>query len=277
MQTAEILAPLVARLREHDSVEAVALIGSRMTGMATDASDIDLFVYVREPGFDDGSRHSLADSLADGLGPRVVADPPYAADAWVLRGTSLLLDIQYWPTSWAEDELDWRLVKQSPQHGFSTCFWRSIREGVPLYERTQWHQAVQQRATARYPDGLRSAIIDVNRRALGRDHPFSIFHQAATAIETGDVVNAQRKVSQWLANYFDVLFAANRTLHPGEKRLIVWVERECSVLPDNFRRDVERLVESCSQRSAEAVQLMEVMVARLDEAVRSIDDISERR
>jgi hypothetical protein len=45
-----------------------------------------------------------------------------------------------------------------------------------------------------------------------------------------------------LASYFDVLFALNRVLHPGEKRLLSWAVNSCPLLPQGMVIEVERVL-----------------------------------
>jgi len=50
-------------------------------------------------------------------------------------------------------------------------------------------------------------------------------------------------VAAWLSSYFDILFAANRRFHPGEKRLLALAEEMPSV-PESMIEDVRT---SCFQ------------------------------
>ena len=267
MDVRQHLAPLVGGYAAFPAVQAITVVGSRSSGVATPRSDIDLFVYVDDTPHEEvmEMRAAVAGDLADPTRIKVIGQSghPYA-DVWVLRGTDVLLDIMFWTQQWAEDELDWRLVKQSPQTGYSTCFWRSIRNGIPLFERDEWHGRLQERAHSGYPDLLRDRIIALNRDLLGRDNPFSFLHQAAKAAGEGDLVAVQHRVAAWLGSYFDVLFAANRVLHPGEKRLVAFAKAECRRVPEQFASDVERLVRLSGEGDADLVPLMDTMLGRLD-------------
>ena len=56
-----------------------------------------------------------------------------------------------------------------------------------------------------------------------------------------------------LASYFDVLFALNRELHPGEKRLVAAAQAQCERLPAQLAGDVAAvLAASAAAASAPA-------------------------
>ena len=50
--------------------------------------------------------------------------------------------------------------------------------------------------------------------------------------------------SAFMESYFDVLFALNRRTHPGEKRLDKLAERDCAILPKDFRKNIDTLFDS---------------------------------
>jgi hypothetical protein len=52
-------------------------------------------------------------------------------------------------------------------------------------------------------------------------------------------VSVNHRLAPWLASYFDILFALNRALHPGEKRLALYVEEECLCKPEHWKEDLD--------------------------------------
>lgn len=255
---------LIAALAEHGAIEAVTLTGSRTTGFGTAESDIDLFVYVRDAAAPASVRGRLAHDHAEQSAHVVIGQPGIPNnDAWMLRGAGVWVDIIWWTCEWAVEELDRRLIQCSAQAGYTTCFWRSIRDGSPLFERSRWHQDLQARARSPYPEALRSRIGDLNGALMGSENPFSYLNQMRKAVTENDAVATQHRTAAWLASYFDVLFAANRVLHPGEKRLIAFAERECPRLPDRFSEDVRSLVEQAAGRSSDLVASAGATLGRL--------------
>lgn len=94
------------------------------------------------------------------------------------------------------------------------------------------------RARVPYPEGLVSTIVDLNGLWL-HDHPFSFRNQIAKAVGRGDKVSVNHRLAAWLASYFDIVFALNHVLHPGEKRMLEVAQRECKNVPEGMPEDVE--------------------------------------
>ena len=68
---------------------------------------------------------------------------------------------------------------------------------------------------------------------------FSYYGQIKSAVNREDFVSVNHRTSAFLASYFDVIFAFNRVLHPGEKKLVEFALSYCQILPENFKNDVE--------------------------------------
>src|SRR6202008_3460934 len=67
--------------------------------------------------------------------------------------------------------------------------------------------------------------------------------QIQAAFLRQDLVSLNHRVAAWLSSSFDILFAANRRFHPGEKRLLALAEELPSV-PESMIEDVRT---SCSR------------------------------
>lgn len=255
---------LTRAMTAHDAIEAVTLTGSRTTGFGTAESDVDLFVYVRDAAAIEALRTQLAGRHADKSALVVIGQPGIPNnDIWMLRGAGVWVDITWWTCDWAGEELDRRLIEGSAQAGYTTCFWRSIRDGIPQFERSPWHRALQARARSPYPEALRTRILDLNGALLGHENPFSFLNQMRKAVAEADPVATQHRTAAWLASYFDVLFAANRVLHPGEKRLLAFAAHECPRLPERFSEDVSTLVQRAAHGQDDLIRSADTMLSRL--------------
>jgi hypothetical protein len=98
---------------------------------------------------------------------------------------------------------------------------------------------MQRRLLVGYPEGLARAIVQKNLPALGAIIS-SYEHQIQAAFLRQDLVSLNHRVAAWLTSYFDILFAANRRFHPGEKRLLAHVEQLPSA-PESVAEDVRTI------------------------------------
>ena len=58
-----------------------------------------------------------------------------------------------------------------------------------------------------------------------------------------DFVSVNHRVTEFLASYFDIIFALNEMTHPGEKRMQSIGSKECKILPKHFNENLNRLFE----------------------------------
>ncbi|MEF2073051.1 nucleotidyltransferase domain-containing protein [Consotaella aegiceratis] len=215
-ETDALASALAAAFGAMPEVVAVALGGSRATGTADATSDIDLYVY-SDTEVPVAGRTAL---IAPRSSRREIDNRFWeTGDEWTEAASGLHVDVMYRTRVWTEEQLDRVLDRHEPQIGYSTCIWHNIATARPLFDRTGWFATLQDRAGQPYPDALARAIVARNRPLLSGS--FSAFRdQMIKAATRGDRVSVNHRTAAFLASYFDVLFAANRALHPGEKRLV---------------------------------------------------------
>jgi hypothetical protein len=221
-----------------DSVQAVALSGSAAGGAASDHSDIDLYVFATEP-IPVAQRQQIA--AIRGYS-RADFNLQYwdTGDEWFDAPSGIEVDIMYWSMGWLEEQLARVIDRHQSAIGYTTCFWHTVKQAVILFDRQGWFTALQEKAQATYPEALRSAIIQLNTPLLHAIIP-SYTHQLEKAIQRNDMVSVNHRLCAYLASYFDVLFALNRLLHPGEKRLLAFAENNCPLLPEDMAADIRAL------------------------------------
>ncbi len=219
-------------------VAAVAMAGSRATGRADAASDIDLYVYA-----DDEVSLAARQEIATGaMSPEIDRSPWEPGDSWVDAGSGRTIDVIYRTQRWIEETLDRLLVRHHASVGYSTCFWQNVLVSVPIYDRDGWFRRLQALANQPYPEPLRRAIVDTNYPVL-RESRFSFLRQAEAAIGRGDAVAVQHRIAALLASVFDILFALNRLPHPGEKHLVA-TATALPLTPPALARHVDALLHS---------------------------------
>ena len=231
---------LVAAWSPLPEVRAIGLGGSQATGRADRSSDIDLYVFV------DGvipSERRLAVIRA--------FDPP-AGDFRLVLATSdgdefhdgptgIEIDTMYWDAGWFSDRIDAVTVRNEASLGYTTCLWFTARHLRPLADRDGWLAGLQARASVPYPEELRRRIVRLNTDVLRRTQS-SYRHQLEKALARGDAVSVNHRTAVLVASCMDVVFAANRELHPGEKQLLELIEAGGLRQPAGFRAGVVALV-----------------------------------
>jgi len=265
-QHLELARRLAAEFGRFDEVKAIALGGSVASGVAGPGSDIDLYVFTTA-SVPLQKRTELAArcgyTRAD-LGLEFW-DP---GDEWMDAASGIEVDVIYWDTAWIEDQLARVLLRHQASMGYTTCFWNTLQKALSLYDPQGWLDAVQQSTHVPYPEELRLNIIRANHAVLRRVIP-SYAHQIEKAQSRGDLVSVNHRVAALLASYFDVLFALNRVLHPGEKRLFTFAEQNCQLLPSGFSADVTQLLTAAGSTNPAVTQYAHRLLDHLDELLLS--------
>jgi hypothetical protein len=221
------------------SVKAVVLAGSQASGSADKKSDIDLYVYSAEPiSLEDRKRIAPANAEVGNS----FWEP---GDEWIDPETQTAIDVMFRGTQWIEDQLDRVLNRYEASVGYSTCFWHNVLTSQILFDRDDWFARLQQNVRVPYPEELRTAIIAKNYPIL-RKTQSSYKTQLARAIERNDPVSVHHRITAFLASYFDILFAINRLPHPGEKRLVSYVEERCTIKPKTFSEKISRFLKDAA-------------------------------
>ncbi len=90
---------------------------------------------------------------------------------------------------------------------------------------------------------LKHNIIDRNMKLLRYGMP-AFEGQILKAAKRGDINSVNHRTAEFMASYFDIIFALNELTHPGEKRLVQLCERDCKLLPNNFAENIYNLFNS---------------------------------
>lgn len=255
---AEELAQHFARLPE---VAAVALGGSQSSGAADEQSDIDFYVYTT-------ADISTADQLKiideSGEAARSDLNLPYwgGVNMWVDAKTGIVIDCVYFDVKWMEGQISRVMELHQPSLGYSTCFCRTVNHSQVLYDPQSWFAGLQSRCSQDYPEPLQRNIIQHNHPVL-RAMLSSYMHQIENAVHRRDAVSVNHRVAALLASYFDILFALNCILHPGEKRLLALARKECPLLPDSMEEDIEAVLKAAAS-NADVIVHLNRLLDRLD-------------
>jgi hypothetical protein len=260
-QVAGLFAPL-------PGVEAVALGGSRGgsrggAAIDTDAvSDVDLYVYTRGDVPLEARRE-----IVERAGGATRADMGLSywgpGDEWHHAPTGIEVDVVYFDAGWMKEQLDRVLVRHEASLGYTTCFWHTICGSITLHDPRGWLAGLQARSRVEYPEELRRNIVALNHPVLRGVIP-AYAHQLEKAAARADLVSVNHRLAALLASYFDIVFAANRVPHPGEKRLVEAAAATCSRLPAGMVADVTEILETATTDVGGLPARVERLLERLD-------------
>jgi hypothetical protein len=217
-------------------VEAIALGGSRATGRNDEKSDYDVYIYLDGPVEEARRREILGKycrymeignsfweleddvTLTDGIDMDII----YRNLDDFARGIASVVDDC---TAW---------------NGYTTCMWHNLITSRILFDRSGKLSQLQKKYQIPYPKKLKENIISNNRKLLSGMLP-SFDTQIRKAEIRGDLVSVNHRITEFLASYFDLLFALNEMTHPGEKRMQQICTTECEILPEHFNENLNRL------------------------------------
>ena len=97
--------------------------------------------------------------------------------------------------------------------------------------------------------------------------------QIEKAVRRGDSVSVNHRVTEFLASYFDLIFAVNEKTHPGEKRLVELCRSGCRLLPENFEENLENLFRHMYAPGEERLECLEDVKAIVKEVKKLCADI----
>lgn len=260
---AQRAAELAGQFAALPQVVAVALAGSQSSGAADPGSDIDLYVYTDAEV--PPAAHAALIERAGGTA-RADLNLPYwgGVNTWTDTPSGIMIDCMYFGTAWMEEQVARVMEAHQPGLGYSTCFCRTVQQSQALYDPRGWFAALQARANQSYPEPLRRNIIAHNHPVL-RAMMTSYLHQIERAVGRNDAVSVNHRVAALLASYFDIVFALNRVLHPGEKRLLAFARAECPLLPQAIETDLPAVLAAAGGAGAEVVAQLDLLLDRLDD------------
>lgn len=262
-----IVDAITSRLSLFPAVEAIALSGSRARSapVADAMSDVDVYVFTRgEVAL--SSRAQIAEQL--GRRGSAQLDQRFwgLSDQWIDAASGWHIDVNYFDARWMHDAVLRVVEGHQPSLGYTTCFWRTIQQSAVLFDRGSWLGDLRSRCDVPYPDELRRRIIAHNHPVL-RTIYTSYANQIDKALARADLVSLNHRIAALLASYFDCLFAANRVLHPGEKRLVEFAESQCRWRSPTMAEDITALLRDAVVEPASVGRRVQALLDGLDAAL----------
>ena len=238
------LEEILLALKSLDTVEAVALGGSRSTGASDKNSDYDIYVYCAEIPTAETRENLLGKycSIAE------FGNHYWESEDNTVMNNGIPVDIIYREVDRFGRYIDTVIKGGKAFNGYTTAFWHNIKNSKVLFDKTGTFTKFRNMAQIDFPENLRSAIIKNNRNLLNGKLP-SYDRQIKKAQERGDIVSVNHRITAFLESYFDVIFALNRQTHPGEKRQVQLCKKYCTLLPKDFEENINALIERLKKKS----------------------------
>lgn len=217
-------------------VEAIALGGSRATGRNDEKSDYDVYVYLSDSITEDERRYILGKYCKY----MEIGNSFWELEDDVTLKDGIDMDIIYRNINDFENMVSSVVIDCVPWNGYTTCMWHNLITSKIVVDNNGRFTTLQEKYRIPYPEKLKENIISNNLKLLSGMLP-SFDMQIKKAENRGDLVSVNHRVTEFLASYFDIIFALNEMTHPGEKRMQSICSEECNILPNNFDENLNRL------------------------------------
>lgn len=250
---------IVNEFSKIDTVKAIALSGSVTTDSNDELSDFDLYIYtdseipldVRKCIFEKYAHNLDLDNRYWELG-----------DEMHLNDTKKGLDIMYRDPKWIEGMIENVYDWHNASLGYTTCFLHNVASSKILFDSDNWFKKLQDKVNSGYPEELAKNIIEKNLPLLRAKQYASYYEQIKNALARNDYISVNHRLTAFFASYFDVIFAYNRVWHPGEKRLVKFVLKDCKYVPVDFEKDIVAVL--CAPFS-EKLKYLDILIEHLYE------------
>ena len=249
---------LIHELSEFPQVEAIAIGGSRSGSNYDEKSDYDIYVYITE---------MIPESERQGILSKYCSIMEIGNHFWEYEDNCTL-------SIGVDIDILWRNLDEflqgvsevvdnfRPSNCYTTCMWHNLITSQIIYDRNGRLTEAQNRYRCEYPEELKNNIINRNMKLLTGTLP-AFDAQIAKAAKRGDRVSVNHRVTEFLAAYFDIIFAINKKTHPGEKRLMELCEKECKILPADFNENLVKLFDDMGNDYSKVPEDIEVIVKEI--------------
>ena len=218
------------------AVEAIALGGSRATGRNDEKSDYDVYIYISKL-IDENVRKEILSKYCKYM---EIGNSFWELEDDVTLSDGIDMDIIYRGMEDFEKTISSVVFDCVAWNGYTTCLWHNLITSKIVVDKTGKLNELQKKFNIPYPQKLKENIISKGLKLLSGILP-SFDMQIKKSENRGDLVSVNHRVTEFLATYFDIIFALNEMTHPGEKRMQSICSAECKLLPNNFDENLNRL------------------------------------
>lgn len=230
---------LFEELSKLDEVEAIALGGSRAGTVFDDKSDYDVYLYINDK-IDEKTRNNILQKYCQKI---EIGNHFWEYEDNCVLKNGVDIDILYRNLDDFENDISLVVDKHIAHNCYTTCMWHNLITCKIVFDKNGKLAALKKRYTCKYPLQLKQNIIERNMKLLRYGLP-NFEHQILKAVERNDINSINHRTTEFMASYFDIIFAINELTHPGEKRLIQLCKQNCKILPLNFEKNIVDLYQT---------------------------------
>lgn len=242
-------------------VRSIAVGGSRAIKRNDEFSDYDVYVYATEP-ISIGQRRDILEDYCSSM----ALDNHYREHEDVcIMEDGAQLNIVYRELNEFMEGIVRVVEEYEPLDRCTTSMWHSLLTGRIAYDKGGLLAEAKEKYDLPYPQKLKDNIVSHHMNLIKYGIP-SFMAQMEKAMKRKDMVNINQCAKRFLDSYFDIVFALNEKLHPGEKRLIQICTEECKILPVNFELNIRLLLNSMFKDPA-AATVVDLMVTELEKVI----------
>lgn len=243
-----------------NQVVAIALGGSRAGENYDKDSDYDVYLYVNTP-IDEDVRRTI---LARSCNYMEIGNHFWEYEDNCTLNNGIDIDILYRDMDDFISGIDNVVVKCQAHNAYTTCMWHNLLTCKIIYDRDGKLARYQHQYAVPYPLQLKKNIIERQLCLLDSSMP-AYPVQIEKAIKRGDWVSINHRVTEFLASYFDLIFAINEKTHPGEKRLVELCKKQCALLPEDFEKNLHQLFQHMysQEEQVSCIQDIDIIVENI--------------
>ena len=219
-----------------EEVEAIALGGSRAGENYDEKSDYDVYLYVNSP-ISEEKRKNILQKFCSYM---EIGNSFWEYEDNCVLNNGIEIDILYRDMKDFMKGIERVVAEYHPSNSYTTCMWHNLITCKILYDKNGTLEKYKNKYTINYPKQLKENIIKRQLELIDSSMP-AYPNQIKKAILRKDFLSINHRITEFLASYFDLLFAINEITHPGEKRLIQLCKKQCKILPENFEENLNSL------------------------------------
>ena len=215
---------LIKKFSMLDDVSGIAVGGSYAAKTSDINSDIDIYIFVKKD-IPLEFRYNFIKNISS----KYETGCEYfgRGDEFYYDKIKKQIDLMYFNINWFTSIVNDVWIKHIPSNGYTTAFLYTLKNLEIKYDETGYIKELKTLISSAYPENLKNNIIKRNLMLLC-DKPFaSYYDQIEKAVKRKDYTSINHRISAFLASYFDIIFAKNELLHPGEKRLTEYAKIFC--------------------------------------------------